>query len=251
MSFCLIPAIDLKNGACVRLRQGSMNDVTVYSTDPLEMAKNWVSKNAGRIHLVDLEGALSGHQENSISIKKILKEFGNTLPIQVGGGIRDLQTVEKLLNFGASYVVIGTAAVKNPAFLAEACSAFPNNIIVSLDARDEKVATHGWSKTSNLNLIDVAKSIETLNVKNILYTDISRDGMQIGINITTTLKLAKAVKIPIIASGGLASIEEIEELSKCYKQGVTGVILGKALYEGNICLEDVVEQLNRKSDSAC
>tara|TARA_B100000963_G_scaffold342651_1_gene343724 strand:+ start:5513 stop:6268 length:756 start_codon:yes stop_codon:yes gene_type:complete len=251
MAFCAIPAIDIKKGSCVRLKQGEMRDATIYSTDPVQMAKRWISQNATRIHVVDLDGAFSGNQKNFVSISKILQECRNKLSIQVGGGIRDLQTIKKLIELGASYVVIGTAAIKNPIFLKKACSTFPGKIIVSIDGRDGKVATDGWSKTTDLDVIKMAKSIDKLDVKNILYTDISRDGMQVGINITSTLRLAEAVTIPVIASGGLSSAAEIDELAALHDKGVDGVILGKALYEGNICLEKVYAKLKKGSNNKC
>ena len=251
MSFCVIPAIDIKDGSCVRLKQGMMDEVTVYSSNPYQMASLWVGKNARRLHLVDLDGAFLGDKKNASLVKRILKEFGKKLEIQVGGGIRDIETVERIINYGASYAVIGTAAVKDPNFLEKACSSFPNKIIVSLDAKDGKVATHGWSKTTNLDVIELAKSIERLSIKNLLYTDISRDGMQTGINLDATLGLAQAVKIPVLASGGLATTEEITKLEKLYCSGIEGVILGKSLYEGNICLEKVIDQLETRYVKRC
>ena len=193
-----------------------------------------VNQKATRIHLVDLDGAFSGNQENTNIIEEILQTFGEKISFQVGGGIRDMETVERLIDIGAAYVVIGTAAVKDPSFLEKVCSEYSNKIIVALDAREGKIATHGWSETTKLDVVDFAKSLQKLNIRNILYTDIGRDGMQVGINISSTLKLAEAVNIPIIASGGLSSAREIEQLSTFYDRGISGVILGKALYEGNI-----------------
>ncbi len=251
MAFCVIPAIDITKGSCVRLKQGVMSDSTVYSGDPVQVARRWVSERATRIHLVDLDGAFSGNQENTIPITAILQEFGEKVTIQVGGGIRDIETVERLINLGASHVVIGTAAVRDPVFLERACSKFSGKIIVSLDAKEGKIATHGWNQTTELDLIDFATSLQRLSIENILYTDIGRDGMQVGINVSSTLKLAEAVNIPIIASGGLSSAEEIEKLSALYDKGISGVILGKALYEGNIHLEKVIEKLSRKPSTKC
>ena len=251
MAFCAIPAIDITKGSCVRLKQGLMNDSTVYSENPVQVARRWVNEKATRIHLVDLDGAFSGNQENTSVIEQILQEFGEKISFQVGGGIRDIETVERLINIGATYVVIGTAAVNDPVFLERVCSKFSNKIIVALDARDGKIATHGWSETTKLDVVDFAKSLQKLNIQNILYTDIGRDGMQVGINISSTLRLAEAVNIPIIASGGLSSAKEIEKLAEFYDGGISGVILGKALYEGNICLKKVIETLNRKFDTKC
>ena len=248
MAFCAIPAIDITKGSCVRLKQGLMNDSIVYSENPVQVARRWVNQKATRIHLVDLDGAFSGNQENTNIIEEILQTFGEKISFQVGGGIRDMETVERLINIGAAYVVIGTAAVKDPSFLEKVCSEYSNKIIVALDAREGKIATHGWSETTELDVVDFAKSLQRLNIQNILYTDISRDGMQVGINVSSTLRLAEAVNIPIIASGGLSSAEEIEKLSSFYDEGISGVILGKALYEGNICLKKVNEALNRKFD---
>ena len=251
MAFCAIPAIDITKGSCVRLKQGLMIESTVYSENPVQVARRWVNEKATRIHLVDLDGAFSGNQENTSLIEQILREFGEKISFQVGGGIRDIKTVEKLFNLGATYVVIGTAAVNDPGFLDRVCSRFSKKIIVALDARDGKIATHGWSEMTKLDVVDFAKSLQRLNIQNILYTDIGRDGMQVGINMNSTLRLAEAVDIPIIASGGLSSAGEIEKLSTFYKEGISGVILGKALYEGNICLKNVIETLNRKFDPKC
>ena len=251
MAFCAIPAIDITKGSCVRLKQGLMNDSIVYSENPVQVARRWINEKATRIHLVDLDGAFSGNQENTNLIEEILQKFGEKVSFQVGGGIRDIKTVERLINIGATYVVIGTAAVKDPGFLERVCSEFSNKIIVALDAKEGKIATHGWSETTELDVVDFAKSLQRLNIQNILYTDISRDGMQVGINLKSTLRLAEAVNIPVIASGGLSSANEIEKLSAFYDKGISGVILGKALYEGNICLKKVIETLNRKFDTKC
>jgi len=205
---------------------------------------------ASRIHVVDLDGAFSGNQNNSSLIEKILKEIGSKVSIQVGGGIRDIETVERLIDFGASYVVLGTAAL-DAVFLRKVTSLFKNKIIVALDAKDGKIATHGWSETTNLDVIDVAKSMEHLNIRNFLYTDITRDGMQIGINVESTLRLADSVNIPVIASGGLSCAGEIERLAELYNRGIDGVILGKALYEENICLEEIASKLNKKFRDLC
>ena len=212
----LIPAIDLKDGHCVRLRQGDMNDSTTFGEDPAAMARRWVDAGARRLHLVDLNGAFAGKPVNEAAIKAILAEVGDEIPVQLGGGIRDLDTVERYLDDGLSFVIIGTAAVKNPGFVHDACSAFGGHIIVGLDARDGKVATDGWSKLTRHEVIDLAKKFEGYGVEGIVYTDIGRDGMLSGINIDATVKLAQALTIPVFASGGLSGLTDIERL--CARQ---------------------------------
>ena len=237
MSLLLIPAIDLKDGQCVRLRQGDLNDVTVFSGNPGEQAAHWVSQGARRIHIVDLNGAVAGKPKNEAAIKAIIKAAGPDVPVQVGGGIRDLDTIERFLDDGASFVVIGTAAVKNPGLLKDACAAFPGQIIVSIDAKDGKVATDGWSKLSGHEVIDLAQKFEDDGVSAVLYTDIGRDGMMTGVNLEATVRLAQAVSIPIIASGGIAGIQDIKDLAAVESEGIMGAILGRALYEGKLDLE--------------
>jgi len=230
----LIPAIDLKDGQCVRLKQGDLKDATVFSDRPGEMAAHWKTQGARRLHVVDLNGAVAGRVKNEPAIKAIIKSAGNEMPVQIGGGIRDLDTIERMLDDGASFVVIGTAAVKNPGLLQDACVAFPGHIIVSIDAKDGKVATDGWSKLSGHEVIDLAMKFEDYGVESILYTDIGRDGMLTGVNLEATLKLAQSVSVPIIASGGIASMKDINALCKIEDEGVTAAILGRALYEGHI-----------------
>jgi phosphoribosylformimino-5-aminoimidazole carboxamide ribotide isomerase len=230
----LIPAIDLKDGHCVRLRQGDMKDATVFSEDPAAMAAHWKAQGARRLHLVDLNGAFAGKPKNESAVKSILKVMGDDIPVQLGGGIRDLDTIERYLDDGISYVIIGTAAVKTPGFLADACSAFGGHIIVGLDAKDGKVATDGWSKLTGHDVIDLAKKYEDLGVEAIVYTDIGRDGMLTGVNIEATLKLAQAVSIPIIASGGMTNIQDVEALCAVEEQGIEAAILGRSIYEGTI-----------------
>ena len=208
----LIPAIDLKDGHCVRLKQGDMDQSTTFGEDPAAMARKWVGQGARRLHLVDLNGAFAGVPKNYAAIKSILKEVGDEIPVQLGGGIRDLDTIEKYIDGGLRYVIIGTAAVKNPGFLKDACSAFGGHIIVGLDAKDGKVATDGWSKLTGHEVVDLAKKFEDWGVESIIYTDIGRDGMLSGINIDATVKLAQALTIPVIASGGLGSMMDIEQL---------------------------------------
>jgi phosphoribosylformimino-5-aminoimidazole carboxamide ribotide isomerase len=230
----LIPAIDLKDGHCVRLKQGDMNDSTTFSEDPAQMARRWLDAGARRLHLVDLNGAFAGKPVNEAAIKAILAEVDDEIPVQLGGGIRDLDTIERYLDGGLSYIIIGTAAVKNPGFLRDACSAFGGHIIVGLDAKDGKVATDGWSKLTGHEVIDLAKKFEGYGVEGVIYTDIGRDGMLSGINIDATLKLAQALTIPVIASGGLSNMADIDKLCAVYEQGVEGVICGRSIYTGDL-----------------
>jgi phosphoribosylformimino-5-aminoimidazole carboxamide ribotide isomerase len=230
----LIPAIDLKDGKCVRLKQGDMNDSTTFGEDPAAMARRWLQAGARRLHLVDLNGAFAGKPVNEAAIKAIIKEVGDEIPVQLGGGIRDLDTIERYLDDGLSYVIIGTAAVKNPGFLKDACSAFGGHIIVGLDAKDGKVATDGWSKLSGHEVVDLAKKFEDYGVEGVIYTDIGRDGMLSGVNIEATVKLAQALTVPVIASGGLSNIANIEALCAVEHEGVEGVICGRAIYTGDL-----------------
>ncbi len=230
----LIPAIDLKDGRCVRLRQGDMDDATVFADDPVEVARTWLERGARRLHLVDLNGAVSGRPRNEGVIREILDEISGRIPVQLGGGIRDLDTIERYLDGGLSYVIIGTAAVKNPGFLHDACGAFPGQIIVGLDAKDGRVATDGWSKLTKHDVVDLARKFEDYGVEGVIYTDIGRDGMLTGVNIEATVRLAQALKVPVIASGGIAGIEDIDRLCGVEDEGVEGAILGRALYEGKL-----------------
>src|SRR5450830_466690 len=230
----LIPAIDLKDGHCVRLKQGDMDQATTFGEDPAAMALNWVNKGARRLHLVDLNGAFAGKPQNYSAIKSILKAVGDDIPVQLGGGIRDLATIEKYIDGGLRYVIIGTAAVKNPGFLKDACTAFGGHIIVGLDAKDGKVATDGWSKLTGHEVVDLAKKFEDWGVESIIYTDIGRDGMLSGINIDATVKLAQALTIPVIASGGLSNMADIEQLCAVEDEGIEGVICGRAVYSGDL-----------------
>ena len=233
----LIPAIDLKDGQCVRLKQGDMDQSTVFGEDPAAMARNWVDKGARRVHLVDLNGAFAGKPKNEQAIRAILKEVGAEVDVQLGGGIRDLDTIERYLDAGLRYVIIGTAAVKNPGFLQDACTAFGGHIIVGLDAKDGKVATDGWSKLTGHEVIDLGKKFEDYGVEGIIYTDIGRDGMLSGINIEATVKLAQALTIPVIASGGLSNLEDIRQLCAVEDEGVEGVICGRSIYSGDLDFE--------------
>ena len=233
----LIPAIDLKDGHCVRLIQGDMEQATTFGEDPTEMALSWVKKGARRLHLVDLNGAFAGKPQNYSAIRSILKAVGDDIPVQLGGGIRDLDTIEKYIDGGMRYIIVGTAAVKNPGFLKDACSAFGGHIIVGLDAKDGKVATDGWSKLTGHEVVDLAKKFEDHGVESIIYTDIGRDGMLSGINVEATVRLAQALSIPVIASGGLSGMKDSEDLCAVQNEGIEGVICGRAVYSGDLDFE--------------
>ncbi len=233
----LIPAIDLKEGKCVRLRQGRMEDSTVFADDPVEMADRWVEAGCSRLHLVDLDGAFAGEPKNHEAIRRIIAAHPD-LTIQVGGGIRDEKTVESYLNDGVQYTIIGTRAVAEPHFINDLCLNFPGHVIVGLDAKDGKVAIDGWSKLSHHDVIDMAKHFETDGVAGIIYTDISKDGMMQGVSVDSTVALAQAIRIPVIASGGVTSMKDIEALCAVEDEGISGVIIGRALYEGGIDLAE-------------
>jgi phosphoribosylformimino-5-aminoimidazole carboxamide ribotide isomerase len=228
----LIPAIDLKDGHCVRLEQGDMQAATTFGTDPAAMARRWLDAGARRLHLVDLNGAFAGKPVNEGAVKSILREVAGAIPVQLGGGIRDLDTIERYLDDGISTVIIGTAAVKNPGFLKDACTAFGGHIIVGLDAKDGKVATDGWSKLTGHEVVDLAQKFEDYGIEGVIYTDIGRDGMLTGINIDATVKLAQALSVPVIASGGLSDMADIEKLCAVQSDGVSGVICGRSIYTG-------------------
>ena len=246
----LIPAIDLKDGHCVRLKQGAMEDATLFSEDPAAMARHWIQQGARRLHLVDLNGAFAGKPKNEAAIKAILKEVGSEIPVQLGGGLRDLDTIERCLDDGISYIIIGTAAVKNPGFLHDACGAFPGHIIVGLDARDGKVAVDGWSKLTGHDVIDLAKKFEGYGVEAIIYTDIGRDGMLSGVNIDATVKLAQALTIPVIASGGIGSLDDILALCAVQAEGISGAITGRAIYEGKLDFQQAQAEADKLSKAA-
>jgi phosphoribosylformimino-5-aminoimidazole carboxamide ribotide isomerase len=237
----IIPAIDIKDGHCVRLKQGDMQSVTVFSEDPAAMAQHWLEQGAQRLHLVDLNGAVAGIPRNEGAIREIVAVIGEEKPVQLGGGIRDLDTIERYLDDGISYIVIGTAAVKNPGFLHDACSAFPGHILVGLDAREGKVATDGWSKMTGHDVVDLARKFEDYGVEGIIYTDIGRDGMMNGFNVESTGKLARAVNTPVIASGGVSSLDDIRHLRELETDGVVGAVIGRALYEGGLSLKECLK----------
>ena len=229
----LIPAIDIKDGKCVRLRQGKMEDETVFADDPVDMAKRWLDEGARRIHIVDLNGAFAGKPVNFDVVHNIT-EVCEDIPVQIGGGIRDEDTIQTYLDAGVQYVIIGTKAVNQPHFVRDVCIEFPNHVIVGLDAKDGKVAIDGWSKLSKHDVIDMAQHFEEDGVAAIIYTDIGRDGMMSGVNVDATVKLAQAVNIPIIASGGITNVEDVEALCKVEEEGIIGAITGRAIYEGTL-----------------
>ncbi|MCX7946123.1 MAG: 1-(5-phosphoribosyl)-5-[(5-phosphoribosylamino)methylideneamino]imidazole-4-carboxamide isomerase [Hydrogenophilus sp.] len=242
----VIPAIDLKNGQCVRLREGRMNEVTVYGNDPVEVARRWVQQGARWLHLVDLDGALAGRPKNLAAIQAILAAVADDeVRVQLGGGIRNLDTIERYLDMGVDYVVIGTAAVKNPGLVQDACAAFPGHVVVGIDAREGRVATDGWSKVTGHDAIDLARRFEEYGVEAFIYTDIGRDGMMRGVNVEATVRMARALSsAQVIAAGGVASIADIEALAAVAEEGISGVIVGRALYEGAIDIATAQERAN-------
>ena len=233
----IIPAIDLKDGQCVRLRQGLMEDSTVFSDDPVAMAAQWVKAGTRRLHLVDLNGAFAGEPVNGEVVNAIAQAYPG-LPIQIGGGIRSLETIEAYVKAGVSYVIIGTKAVREPEFVGEACRAFPGKVIVGLDAKNGLVATDGWAEVSDLKATDLARQFDALGVSAIVYTDIARDGMMQGVNVEATVEMAKASSIPVIASGGITNMDDIKALASVASSGICGAITGRAIYEGTL---DVAE----------
>jgi phosphoribosylformimino-5-aminoimidazole carboxamide ribotide isomerase len=245
----VIPAIDLKDGQCVRLRQGRMEDSTVFSDDPVEMAVNWVEQGAKRLHIVDLNGAFAGTPVNGEIVTAIAKAYPQ-LPIQIGGGIRNLESVRFYIDAGVSFAIIGTAAVKDPDFVTAACAAFPGKIIVGLDAEDGKVATEGWADVSEVSAVEIAEKFTDAGVSAIVYTDISRDGMMQGCNIDATVELAEQSSIPIIASGGIAKLADIVDLKAAANTktgaGIVGAITGRAIYEGTLDLAEAQAYCDEK-----
>lgn len=239
----LIPAIDLKQGQCVRLRQGRMEDTTVFSDDPVAMAGEWVAQGCQRLHLVDLDGAFEGSPVNADVIEEIATAFPD-LPIQIGGGIRTVETVEAYLAAGVDYVIIGTQAVKKPEFVTELCAEFPGNVIVGIDAKNGMVAVQGWAEDSDQSAENLARRFEDQGVSAIVYTDISRDGMMQGVNLEATRLLAEAVSIPVIASGGVSHMQDIKDLNSVKDAGIEAVIIGRALYEGAISLKSAQQYID-------
>ncbi len=230
----IIPAIDLKDGHCVRLKQGLMEESTVFSEDPAATALHWLAQGARRLHLVDLNGAFAGKPKNEAAVRSIIQAVGADVPVQLGGGIRDLETIERYLDLGVTYIIVGTAAVKVPGFLHEACDAFPGHIMVGLDAKGGKVAVNGWSKLTGHEVCDLAKRFEDYGVEAIIYTDIGRDGMLTGVNIEATVELARPLHVPVIASGGITNLDDVRRLCAVEGEGITGAITGRAIYEGTL-----------------
>ena len=227
----IIPAIDLKDGQCVRLRQGLMEYATVFSDNPVDMAAQWVTQGAKRLHLVDLNGAFEGKPVNAASVTEITKKFPDLL-VQIGGGIRDINTANAYIEAGVSYLIIGTMAVTHPEFVSQLCHEFPDKVIVGLDANDGLVATEGWAQKTDLHVVDLSKIFEQYGVSSIVYTDIARDGMMQGVNVEATASLAKQTSIPIIASGGITNINDITNLLAKAHHGIEGAVTGRAIYEG-------------------
>ncbi|MGV6818343.1 MAG: 1-(5-phosphoribosyl)-5-[(5-phosphoribosylamino)methylideneamino]imidazole-4-carboxamide isomerase [Thiotrichales bacterium] len=243
----LIPAIDLKEGKCVRLRQGKMDDTTIFGEDPLAIAEQWVAAGATRLHLVDLDGAFAGSPKNHQVIRSICHSYPE-IDVQVGGGIRSAETVESYLNDGVRFTIIGTRAVTEPHFINDLCLGYPGHIIVGLDAKDGKVAIDGWSKLSNHDVLDMAQHFEDDGVVAIIYTDISKDGMMQGVNVDSTVKLAQSIRIPVIASGGISTLDDIRKLCEVQDEGINGAIIGRALYEGTIDLAEAEKLVSQYND---
>lgn len=240
----IIPAIDIQNGKCVRLKQGDFSKETIFHENPLVMAKKWVDEGAKRLHIVDLDGARLGKPVNIEIISEICKEFPS-VPVQIGGGIRDLSTAQKYIDCGASFIIIGTKAAEDPNFVKILCKTFDGKIIVGIDAKDGEVATEGWKFNSKINAIELSKKFEGYGVVEIVYTDIEKDGMMKGINIQATVNLANEINIPVIASGGVSNIEDIKKISAYEIDGISGVIVGRALYEEKVKIKEAQEFLNK------
>jgi len=245
----IIPAIDLKDGKCVRLRQGRMDEETVFSDDPVAMAGRWFDAGARRLHVVDLNGAFDGKPVNAGVIEEISRAYPD-LPVEVGGGIRDEDTIETYLNAGVKYVIVGTKAVNAPHFVGDICTEFPGHIIVGLDAKDGKVAIDGWSKLSGHDVIDMAKHFQDDGVEAIIYTDIGRDGMMSGVNIEATVTLAQSITIPVIASGGITNLEDIRGLCEVADEGIMGAITGRAIYEGTLDFAEAQKLADKLGNSS-
>ena len=239
----LIPAIDIKDGKCVRLRQGRMEDETVYNDNPIDVAERWIEAGAKRLHIVDLNGAVSGKPGNADIIHTIVEEHPDIV-VQVGGGIRHEDTIQTYLDAGVNFVIIGTRAVTTPHFVSDVCLEFPGHIIVGLDAKNGKLATEGWSKLSHHDVIDMAKRFEDEGVASIIFTDISRDGMLTSINTDATLELCRNISIPVIASGGIASLDDIRALCAIAHEGIEGAITGRAIYEGTLDFQEAQKLAN-------
>jgi len=243
LKFELIPAIDLKDGHCVRLKQGRMDDATNYGDDPGSMAEQWQSMGATRLHVVDLDGAFAGKPANRPAIQAICERL--TIPVQLGGGLRDLSMIEGILNLGVQRVILGSAAVSNPQLVTDACNKFPGQICVGIDAKDGMVAVHGWDDVTDVRAVDLARKFEDAGVSAIIYTDIARDGMMTGPNIEETVNLANAITIPVIVSGGVSNMEDVRSCATHVKNGICGAITGRAIYEGPIDFAAAMKELSR------
>jgi len=241
----IIPAVDIKGGKCVRLLQGRMDAETVFGEDPVAMARKWESAGASLIHVVDLDGAIQKSPQNLASIRKIVEQV--KAPIQVGGGIRNEDTVQMYMDLGVSRTIIGTEAIRNPALIERLCKRYPGRIVVAIDARNGRVAIEGWTETTGVEAVTLAKQFEDVGVAAINFTDIHRDGMQTGPNIEETRRLAEAVCIPVVASGGVSALEDIKNIFPLKSSGVTGIIVGKALYSGSLDLKTGLEWLKRSN----
>ena len=245
----IIPAIDIQNGNCVRLRQGDFSQETIFNNSPLDIAEKWVKDGAQRLHIVDLDGARLGEPINIDLISKICKTFPS-IPVQIGGGIRDIETARKYINAGASFIIIGTKAVEDPNFVKDLCSEFHKKIIIGIDAKNGEVATEGWVSNSKVNAISLSKKFEDFGVSEIIYTDIEKDGMMGGLNIKATVDLAKEINIPVIASGGVSSNDDLQKINNYEKFGISGVIVGRALYENKINIKEAQEILRNAKNAA-
>lgn len=245
----IIPAIDLKDGKCVRLKQGIMEEATVYSDDPAAMAAHWLAQGARRLHVVDLNGAAAGRPKNEQAIKSITAAVAEKIPIQLGGGIRDLDTIERYLDAGVRYVIIGTAAVKTPGFLRDACSAFTGHVMVALDAKAGKVAVDGWSKMTRHDVVDLARKFEDYGAEAVIYTDIGRDGMLTGVNIKATVALARELTVPVIASGGITNLDDVKALCEVQSEGIVGAITGRAVYQGTLSFAEAQKLADKLSEN--
>lgn len=241
MSFELIPAIDLKGGSCVRLRQGRMGDATVYGDDPVAMACHWQALGASRLHVVDLDGAFAGRPTNRDAIAAIVEAL--EIPVQVGGGLRDMARIEGMLSLGVDRVILGSAAVSDPRLVFDACRAFPGRICVGIDAKEGRVAVHGWADVTEIASLDLARRFEDAGVAAIIHTDIARDGMLTGPNLEETLALARALRVPVIASGGIRRLDDVLALARHHAEGIQGAITGRAIYEGTLDFAVALERI--------
>ena len=241
----IIPAIDLKNGQCVRLRKGKIDQATIFNDDPVAQAKIFERQGFSRLHVVDLDGAFTGKSQNRTAIENILMKIDRDVEVQVGGGIRTMKDIEFWIKSGVKRVILGTAAVKNPKLVKEACKAFPKKIILGIDAKEGKVAIKGWVEDANLTVIELAKRYEDIGVSAIIFTDIQRDGILTGLNFRSTLEFAKAVNIPIVASGGLSSIDDVKKLMKPEYSILEGAIVGRALYNGSLDVQKTISLMRK------